>query len=686
MWLITALLLVSAAAHAEMPVRYVLAGRVLLADPAPDPRFDTQLIVGGEFRSQFDAAFPGQILELSPDRMISPDERVIVILPRITAVRTAHMVQAGSVHSFDTIVVGDVSALDPWTSANLYSATRMVECKVQLGQSALSDVDAKLREGFRDAYTRWIAASIEEMRQKLAPFVLDSETVTVPEQARKSPGGIWPFGLARGLRLGATLFGADGHFARVTHAASRFSAIEDVADPKRQIAAGERYTVTVVQKPADRPEPRVALSWLGPPLAAPEETPVRMLGPDALLGLFSDYVSKSGGLKLLPPDLASEALRTEVRKLTEQVARYSKLASNGVMTLHAETLAQAARQTPEYRVEVGVVDVYHGQRAGANQSVDHYYRVTLAAALYRRSGSEESAQYPLLGVIQHAEELAQVTREGVRETDPADAWFTVTRNAVIRLSEKIVKELTAQAPGMESGWRQGVVQASRSVAWEGGLPPAGAPVEWLRPSGEVHAIGGELLGRFERPMVPSRGFLNAQGLPSEKLEPGDLLRYQTVAVLPVVGLQLEPAAPAPGWMLAPGWQLRLAADALSHALDIRIVPFEPSATGRVEHVLVLNVSALAAEARQDGALFGGQWRLRLVDASSGTGGNPSFKTGIQTETHATRESGTPALSPPDLSGWALRYVADSLKKLAAMASTKGATAAVIAARSEGTRN
>jgi hypothetical protein len=678
---IAALLLLSAGACAEMPVRYVLAQGVLLTDSAPDPRFDVQS-TARDFRSHFESAFPGQTLEIGPDRMISPDERVIVILPRLTAVRTAHMVQAGSVHSFDTIVVGDVSALDPWTGANLYSATRMVSGKVQLGQSALSDVDAKIREGFRDAYSRWITVSLEEMRQKLAPFVLDTGTVAVPEQSRKSPGGIWPYGSARGLRSGATLSGADGHFARVTHVAARFSAIEDVADPKRQIEPGERYRLTVVQKPADRPEPQVALSWLGPPLLAPEETQIRMLDPDALLGLFSDYVSKSGGLKLLPLDLASEAARGEVRNLKERVARYSKLASNGVMTLHAETLAQAARETPEYRVEVGAVEVYHGQRAGANQSVDHYYRVTLAAALYGRCGSEESAQYPLLGVIQHSEELAQVTREGVRETDPADAWFTVTRNAAIRLSEKIVKQLTAQSPGTESVWRQGVVQASRSIAWEGGPPPGGAPVEWLRPSGDVRALGGELLGRFERPMVPSQGFLNVQGLQSEKLEPGDLLRSQTVAVLPVVGLQLEPATPAPGWMFEPGWQLRLAADALSHALNIRIVPFESSAIGQVQHVLVLNVSALKADVRPDGALFSGQWRLRLVDASSGTSGNPSFKTGIQTETRAVHESGAPVLNPSDLSGWALRYVGDSLKKLGTMAGTKGARAAVVAERSD----
>ena len=684
--IIAAFLLTLTAAHSEIPVRYVLAERVLLADPAPDPRFDIQAPAHGDFRARFNSAFPGQVLDLGPDRMISPDERVIVILPRITAVRTAHMVQAGSVHSFDAIIVGDISALDPWTGANLYSATRMISGKVQLGQSALSDADAKIREAFRVAYSRWITASLEEMRLKLAPFVLDSGAVAVPVQARKSPGGIWPYGSARGVRLSSTLSGADGHFARVTNVAPLFSAIEDVADSKRQIAQGERYTLTVVEKPTERPEPRVALSWIGPALATPEESQIQMLDSDAFLGLFNDYISKSGGLKLLPPDLVSAAVRAELQKLKEQVARYSELASNGIMTLHAETLAQVAREAPEYRVEVGAVERYHGQRAGANNSIEHYYRVTLAGAVYRRYGSEESAQYPLQQVIQHSEELAQVTREGVREIDPADAWFTVTRNAVIRLSEKIDKELTTQAPRSDSAWRQGVVQANHSIVWDGGPPQAGVPVEWLRPSGEVRASGGELLGKFERLMVPSQGFLNAQSLQAEKLEPGDTLRYQANALLPLVGLALEPSTPAPSWMLEPEWQLRLAANALARSLNIRIVPFEQPANWRVERMLILNVSGLKAAAGQDGALFSGQWRLRLVDASAGASGNPSFKTGVQTDTRANRESGAPALNPPDLSGWTSRYVADSLKKLAEMAIAKGARSAVIGAPAQEAHN
>lgn len=685
MRLIAALFVLSAAAHAEMPVRYVLAQGVTLVDPAPDARFDAKSIANGEFRSRFEAAFPGQVIELGPDRMISPDERVIVILPRITAVRVAHMVQAGSVHSFDTIIVGDVSALDPWTGANLYSATRMVSGKIQLGQSALSEGDAKIREGFRDTYSRWMAAALEETREKLAPFVLDSGTIMVPDQMRKSPGGIWPFGSARGLRLGATLSGTIGHFARVTHVAGRFSTIEDVSDPKRQIPQGERYTLTVVQKPTERPEPRVALSWAGLPPAIPESQ-IQVLDPDAMLGLFSDYISKSGGLKLLPLDLAGATARGEVQKLKEQVARFSKLASNGVMTLHAETLVQAALEAPEYRVEVGVVERYHGLRTGANQSIEHYYRVTLAAAAYGRCGSEESAQYPLQRIIQHSEELAEITRDGVREIDPADAWFTVTRNAVIHLSEKIVKELTTQAPGTESGWRHGSVQPDRSIVWESGAPPAGAPIEWLRPSGEVRAASGEVLGKFERPMAPSQGYLNAQVLQREKLEPGDALRYQATAVLPVVGLAIETMAPAPDWMIEPAWLLKLAADGLSHALGFRIVPLEQAASGRVERMLILNVAALKADTSQDGALFSGQWRLRLVDASVGASANPRFKMGVQTDARVDKESSAPSLKPPDVSGWALKYVADSMTKLAAAASTKGVNAAVTAASSEATHN
>jgi hypothetical protein len=95
---------------------------------------------------------------------------------------------------------------------------------------------------------------------------------------------------------------------------------------------------------------------------------------------------------------------------------------------------------------------------------------------------------------------------------------------------------------------------------------------------------------------------------------------------------------------------------------------------------------LKADANQDGALFSGQWRLRVVDAAAGASATPSLKTGVQTDARVGNESNRPSLNPPDVSGWSLRYVADSLTKLATASITKGAKAAVIAASSQATHN
>jgi len=676
------IVLASVIAHAEIPVRYVLADRVVLADSMPDRRFDPQLTAGPQFRARFEAAFPNHVIDLSPDRMISPDERIIVILARITAARTAHMIQAGTVHTFDTVVVGDVSALDPWTGTNLYSATRMVSGKIQLGQSVLVDEDARLRQGFCDAYSRWIEVSVQELQRQLSPFVLDSTTIKVPYQARKLPGGIWPNGSSRGVRVGATLAAPDGHFARVTQVTERFAVIEDIAEPSRLIQPGEHYTLTVVDKPAERPEKRVALTWVGLPPTIPKGEVA--LDTDALLGLFSDYISKSGGLRILPPDLLNRSVRGEIQRLKETVGRYSTLANNGALTLNLETMVQAARENPLLRVEVGVIERYHGQREGPNKSVEHYYRLTLAAAVYRRCGSEVSPQYPIQEVIQHSEELASVTRPGVRETAPADAWFTITRNAVIRLSEKIVKDLTAMnnESGDDTVWRKGVVGVNHVVEWGREEPVAGTPIEWARPAGDVYSANGESLGKYERRMIPSKGFLNAHVLPGEKLQVGDVLRYQTTAdSRPIVAFALEPEAPTLEWTPEVHWQLRVAADTLSRALDMILLPVEQPTNVQAERTLVLNVQALRADANADGALFTGQWRLRLMGSSNGSESSALFKTGVQTDTRVSREPSRAALLPLDVSGWSMRYVADSLKKLAEASRAKGITA-VLATQSE----
>ena len=59
-----------------------------------------------------------------------------------------------------------------------------------------------------------------------------------------------------------TLNGGGGRFARVTAAFPKFSLLEDSADPSRAHGPGEQYSITLVDKSTERPEPSVQLVWL----------------------------------------------------------------------------------------------------------------------------------------------------------------------------------------------------------------------------------------------------------------------------------------------------------------------------------------------------------------------------------------------------------------------------------------
>ncbi|MCE7958427.1 MAG: hypothetical protein DYH06_10900, partial [Acidobacteria bacterium ACB2] len=102
--LLGVLALLAGPARGEGPaVRFVLPSRVLVGDPAADPRFEPQALAA-RFRERFSAAFPGAVVELGAERMLSADERVLLAMPAVTAVRTAHEVKAGSIHDFTAIV------------------------------------------------------------------------------------------------------------------------------------------------------------------------------------------------------------------------------------------------------------------------------------------------------------------------------------------------------------------------------------------------------------------------------------------------------------------------------------------------------------------------------------------------------------------------------------------------------
>src|ERR1035438_7568845 len=311
----------SGTALGEIPVRYILARQIVMADTSPSQYLPSSVDLARAFQAKFKAAFAGQVISLDdPNQSISPDERVIIIIPKITIARLTDELKAGSVHNFNALVVGDVSAIDPWTDANLYSGTRMFSTNFEIGNSALLHMDSESRGSFRVSIDKWLDETIDQMRSNFAPFVLDSATVALPEKAKQFKGGIWPFGSERGVRAGQTVTGGAGHYAKVTGVFQKYSVITDTSDPSRAMPAGEHYSLTLVEKPTDRPEPRISLSWLGRVPSAPEGDSVQVPSSSALVSLFDNYLSKGGGFKGLPPDLDNPKAFEHLRSLWQEVS------------------------------------------------------------------------------------------------------------------------------------------------------------------------------------------------------------------------------------------------------------------------------------------------------------------------------------------------------------------------------
>ncbi len=480
-----------------------------MADHAPSEYLPESKELDQTFRARFKAAFPNQVLDLdNPDQMISPDEPVIVIIPTITFARLTDELKAGSVHNFNALVVGDVSAIDPWTNANLYSGTRLFSSYFEIGESAISDKDAAARTNFRVSVDKWLDATIDQMKSNLAPFVLDAATLAIPEKAKQFKGGIWPFGGERGVKVGQTLSGGPGRYAKVVASSQKYSVITDLSDPLRTIPAGEHYSLTLVDKPTDRPEPSIELSWLGSPPSAAAREGTEVLSSDAMVSLFDNYLSKGGGMKILPPTIDNPRVKEQLAKVAQDISSRSKQVAGNFGTFERENLVVKAAENPDRKIEIGVLERYHGTKTTPGGTIQNYYRLTLAASVEERTGAEDAPLYALVSTVKHVEELANVEATGIRELDPSATYLTLYRNAVINLASK-VREVSMNS--RQTGAMRDAVVEKGGIDWQGAQPGNFTPLSWLRPSGEVLGSDGKPLGPLYRFMRPAQGYLRRLG-------------------------------------------------------------------------------------------------------------------------------------------------------------------------------
>ena len=659
----------------DASARYILSATAVNADSAPDPRFTAGPILSDLFRAKCLAALPvGSILDLGQTDQLSTEDRAIVLIPIVRAARVAHEVQAGSIHRFEAIIVGDISAIDPWTNVVLYSGTRMVSAEVSLGASRLGETDQEIRKAFSEAASRWMDSTIQQVKEKLAPFVLSGATIAAPKEAENAPVGIWPYGTIRGVPSGATLAGGGGRLARVSHAFPHYSLLRDAANPSRALNAGEDYSLTILNKPTERPEPRVALGWLGSSPTSPEGIEGHALDAEAFLGLLSNYLGKEGGLSVLPTRISNTDATRDLALLSENISNHSKAIRGNLASFDRRTLVETAKLSPDFRVEVGIQNQYHGTRTKSDKSIEHLYRLTLLAAVYRREGTPESETYPLLGVFGTPLEVARVEMAGVRDIDSSASWFTLCRNAAINLATAVRESILATPRHQDSARREGTVDDRKVVRWAQGEPAPYAPLQRLRPYGELVSPDGGALGTFLLPVPPSQGYLNSGNLSKEPLRPGDLIRYDAdVVTAPLLQVQMDDFSAPPLWKLDKAWLLRLVAGRITQGWRCKVVSPDPDDSRSTSLLqakrLMITLSALAAQQEGADLVFQGQWRARLLPPEASISAPPLMKFGVEVQQRRTL-SAHPLL-PVDSDQWLTRYVDDALSEFVKTGVLKG---------------
>ena len=680
---VAALVLVLApgsAARAEQ-TRYILAPSILQTDPAPDAFAmalaaegrrvpgPTLAALNGILARRFDVAFPGLNRPLSVEAMLDPDQPTLVVVPRLSMVRLNRDTLAGSLDRFEAVVVGDISLMDPWTMTQLFAATRMAARTREVSvDKSPTERNAAIDQAFEAAAEAWIGDCLEEIKQNAHPFTLKGGIL--PSRFGAGPrggGGFWPFGRMEGVKKPMTIMGLNGKRARVRELFAHFSVVENVAKPTSSMDAGEEYRVTLVgsDSPAERQEPRVAIAWIGPPPAIPAPGMRRPPSGAGWAGLFANYLSKSGGLRLLPVE------ESEGQEQWALLATYLKTFSTQTKDEHLEQdiTAILAKGAPDLILEVGLAGAHHGSSLGEQGAVDHRFHLTWAVRWFaRQQGSESAGGTDLVtfrGLQFQSEEKTVRTKEGLRDLDLSSVWFNLCRQGVIKLAMRL--ESSLHPP---ENLIQGVAQGSGKVAWSGPPPPSLTKLKWRRLRGMVRDPKGKELGGYFDPPVP----LNIAEL--NRCAAGDEVSYMAGPAATLVGVL--PPDLGPGVQLEPHWLQAALAAQVAKTCPIDLVLLDDAnalaPAGENGSLLRLRVDTPASESQGPAVKLGAAWRLRVYTGSYDPQTEPAFKLGVMHS--GVYPVGAP-YQPADINDAALADQDLALDELIKRSTTQGLTKAIL---------
>jgi hypothetical protein len=664
---LSCLCLWSAWASAADEAGFILARELILADPHPDGRLPAASELSARFRASFTRAFPARIVQAQPGVSFQTDQQVVLIVPRVTAARLAHeVVDGGRLHEWIPLIAGSIEAVDPWSGAMLFAATSSAAPIVKTGSSDANPSEAKISGFFSTSLDLWMRECFQKLDTQLRVFTLRAATVSAPREADRSPGGIWPFGREDGVRANAVLTGVAGRAARVIAVFSHYSFVGDPSAPERVIPAGEMYRLPVARSPVNRREPRVEVTWTGPP---PQTLPVNDapgLSAEGESAVFLDSLGRNSTLRLLPLALQDPVAQAAVDRSITEVTQSLGLVERGPLLMHPETFRNLSIENPDFRVALFAVEPYAGAVRKPDW-VEHRYRATLGAAIFARHGDEDRAVYGLVRVVLRHATVARNARAGVRDIDPRHSIAAAWRNAALGLAQDVLNS-NAFADGSVAEPVEAVVGPDRQAVWPAGSEPdLHAPLQWTRPAGQISLPDGA--ASYFQVIAPKQGYLTGAALAGEALRPGDRLRYLRLGNRRnLAALRFDVASDGGTLIALEAWKL-LAANALGGALRRELVVPGIGGPGQTPDglpVVICHLSALSElPAASETPAITADWRVTLLGVRGDRRAALGRRIAIATARNPL------GLVPPDLASTRLTYAQEAVGQLAGFLAAEG---------------
>jgi hypothetical protein len=410
-----------------------------------------------------------------------------------------------------------------------------------------------------------------------------------------------------------------------------------------------------------REDPKVALRWSKGASLLPDPSCGPALPTNGWLGLMANYLGKGGTLRILPipaEEASNEASQwSKIREALDQ----SKQVSGETSTFSASTLASDALQTPDLIVEIGLLDSFHGTVPVETGGTDHYFRAVWGVAWYECSEGDRARVFR--GFQTHEQATQVRTKPGVRELDTASIWFTLCRNGLIRLAEKVRPEIKPRLGGNPQLHVAKMLPTGRLGGTQ--QPSSAATLTWFRPMAEVRDLRGQSLGFYGKRM----GTLTLSSL--GKASPNDELRYFAGGEDQPRIRMLTPEIPTNSWLMTPRWMQVTFASMLAKVAPVDFV-IEEEGTAPFPLSILLRISNPSFAIEPGGIRAGAEWRVRLYrNGYRDQGQEPEWKAGVAFALPVPWSGPGQSKTPKDLSAGALLVQRLALEDLQQRSTTQG---------------